>query len=747
MVILQQHSQTGEYPKHISSARLSDPLEDLKACPQWVAWRWGPVRKGGKRGKIPINPSTRLRASVTKSVTWGTYQQALACAQEHGMGGVGFVFTGDDPYFGWDLDNCRDPETGVIHPAALALAARFGTYWEVSPSGTGIKGVGIGCKPKPPTEGKKPRCTSGDTPWGGKIELYDQRQYFTITEEPLGGRGSFVRDAQDVLDSVCLEFIPEPQKPVQPPVRTDTNHKRTLSERELLEKARNAKQLGPKFIALYDHGDLSWCGNDASRADNDLMSMLAYWTGHDRAWMESLFSGSALARRDKWTSRPDYRERTIDHAIKNTSKIYEPEKYSPREGSTNTRDKLEEIHHYARFVYRWTKIAGDSQKGARDRDALKVMLRAAWRANSLEIDMNGRDLMVAGGFGKRATAAKALTSLQDTHRWLVKVADAKGAKADRYRITPPADSKVDQALIRDTHPIGDQALIRDNYLTTTPPCEYQVLGPRLGKSVEIRNTSPISDKEYDKNGRRIVQSSKAPVSSVGKVAAWVLDLIHYYSRITGEPAPIGFLEERTNARRDHLKSRPIRKLIEARLILEVEGGYTTPEDVPERLDRELEDSGCNEKKRRQEEENAKDREISFIHRMRKAGADYDHIAAETGRSVAEIMDILKPPDEAPTYDDLDILKGRREIRNADGYIEDVQKADGFGYFPNPKSREPRLSSTAEVSKGNVPEDKHPLECDCLKCSITAPRYARPARTAPEAIREPLPERERELVPA
>ncbi len=747
MVILQQHSQTGEYPKHISSARLSDPLEDLKACPQWVAWKWGPVRKGGKRGKIPINPSTRLMASVTKSVTWGTYQQALACAQEHGMGGVGFVFTGDDPYFGWDLDNCRDPETGVIHPAALALAARFGTYYEVSPSGTGIKGVGIGCKPKPPTEGKKPRCTSKDTPWGGQIELYDQRQYFTITEEPLGERGLPIRDAQDALDSVCLEFIPEPQKPAQAPVRTDTNRARTLTEAELLEKARNGKH-GPKFIALYDRGDISWSGNDASGADNDLMTQLAFWGGKDPAWMESLFSQSALGRRDKWTSRPDYRKRTIDHAIAHTTKIYEPEKYQPRKGSTNTRDTISRLERYAVLGHPWEEITGNSSSGASDYTAFVVMLRAAREANSLEIDMNVRDLAVAGGFGGRETATKALARLQDTHRWLVKVADAKGEKAARYRIKDIAPSIRDQALIA-THPKVDQALIREQFSSNYPPCEYQVLGLVLGKSVQIRNTSPISDKEFDKNGRPLSHGGKAPVSSVGMVAARVLDIIHYYSLVTGEPATLEFIHERTRIRRDHLKDRPVRKLLDAGLILEDSSGYTTPEDVPERLDRELEDSGSNAKTRMQKEKNAKDREISSIHRMRKAGADYDRIAAETGRSVAFIMDILKPPDEAPTYDDLDRLKEDREIRNADGYIGDVQKADGFGYFPNPKSREPRLSSTAEVSKaevskaepsqepresrlsrseeaprGNVPEDKHPLFCDCLKCSIPAPRYAR-----------------------
>ena len=40
--------------------------------------------------------------------------------------------------------------------------------------------------------------------------------------------------------------------------------------------------------------------------------------------MERLFSVSALGHREKWTGRPDYRKRTIDEAIKDCSRVYEP---------------------------------------------------------------------------------------------------------------------------------------------------------------------------------------------------------------------------------------------------------------------------------------------------------------------------------------------------------------------------------------------------------------------------------------
>jgi hypothetical protein len=727
----------GEYLRHNGTTRLGDPLEDLKALPQWLAWRYGREREDGKRGKVPVNPSTRRNASVEVPTSWGSYQKALACAQEHGYEGVGFVFTADDPYFGMDLDDCREKGTGEIHPAALKIVEELGAYTEVSPSGTGIKMIGKGMKP-----GKK--CVSNNTPWGGKIELYDQKRFFTITEDVLEGAGSFVRDSQDALDSVYREFFPAPEKPVQPPVRTDTNHKRTLSERELLDKARNAKH-GPKFVALYDRGDLSWSGNDASGADNDLMTQLAFWTGKDAARMEALFSQSALGRRDKWIDRPDYRKRTIDHAIARTSKSYEPEKHQPRKGSTTTRDKLRRLAYHAVLGHPWTERAGDSRDIARDYAAYMTMLATAWKANSLEIGVSEREMMVSGGFGKKATAAKAIASLIDTHRVLVKIDDGSPGESARYRIKDTA------------HPIGDQSKMQDKFSSITPPLWVYEIGSLLGKSVEIRNTSPTTDKEFDKNGRRIVRGKAAPVASVGKVAAWVLDIIHYYSRITGEPATLEFLEERTDIRRDHIKSRHVRKLLDAGLILEDSGGYTTPEDVEELLDQELEISGCDEKTRQQEEKNAKEREIMHIHRMRKAGADFDRIASRTGRSVAFVMDVLKIPDLAPSYEELDMLKERREIRNADGYIEELERPSelwtdtfpepdgdqeplGHEYAgaspPEPSSepRESRLSRPEETPRGNVPparasegrslEDEHPLECDCLECSFPAIRYAR-----------------------
>ena len=115
---------------------MTTALDELRALPQWVAFRLIPSQKRpGKTDKIPVNPHNGKNASVTNPETWGTYDQAIdrACSDE--LGGVGFVFTSSDPYIGIDLDGCI--EGGELEPWALAIIERLASYTETSPSGNG----------------------------------------------------------------------------------------------------------------------------------------------------------------------------------------------------------------------------------------------------------------------------------------------------------------------------------------------------------------------------------------------------------------------------------------------------------------------------------------------------------------------------------------------------------------------------------------------------------------------------------
>ena len=62
-------------------------------------------------------------------------------AERRKFAGVGFVLTEDDDYTGIDLDKCRDPVTEKLDLWAEDIVALGETYWETSPSGTGLRAI------------------------------------------------------------------------------------------------------------------------------------------------------------------------------------------------------------------------------------------------------------------------------------------------------------------------------------------------------------------------------------------------------------------------------------------------------------------------------------------------------------------------------------------------------------------------------------------------------------------------------
>ena len=148
----------------------------LRVHRQWVCWR--EAARTDKRGarkltKVPYTPETGTKASTTNHLTWSSFEKACEAFQANGSpyAGIGFVFSEDDPYTGVDLDKCRNPKTGEVAPWAQEWIKRFGSYTEVSPTGTGIHII-----------------TTGETPHNGKttvdgktVEIYSIERYFTIT--------------------------------------------------------------------------------------------------------------------------------------------------------------------------------------------------------------------------------------------------------------------------------------------------------------------------------------------------------------------------------------------------------------------------------------------------------------------------------------------------------------------------------------------------------------------------------------
>ncbi|MEM9753655.1 MAG: hypothetical protein AAF916_09765, partial [Planctomycetota bacterium] len=150
---------------------------DLQEHDQWVLWRYD--RRGDDVTKVPCSVRGRL-AKANDPRTWASFEEALAAYRRGGFAGIGFVFSADDPFAGVDLDDCRDGD-GELDDRARGIVESFGTYTEVSPSGSGVNML---CRADAIPKGKNV----------GWCELYTGGRFFTITGQRVPGTPAIVND-------------------------------------------------------------------------------------------------------------------------------------------------------------------------------------------------------------------------------------------------------------------------------------------------------------------------------------------------------------------------------------------------------------------------------------------------------------------------------------------------------------------------------------------------------------------------
>lgn len=170
---------------------------ELKSWPQWVTWRWG-VRDG-KRAKVPASPATGQSLDPLVPANWRGFEDALRSLSSDYADGIGFVFSEDDPFCGFDLDDCRNPESGAMPVWAWDVVRAFGTYTEISPSGEGVKGF---------VRGRLPGKGGPKNVGGRTVELYDRKRFFAVTGDHLEGTPKTVAEGQAVLD----ELLPDAEQ-------------------------------------------------------------------------------------------------------------------------------------------------------------------------------------------------------------------------------------------------------------------------------------------------------------------------------------------------------------------------------------------------------------------------------------------------------------------------------------------------------------------------------------------------------
>lgn len=123
----------------------------MRQARRWAPWRaiWNETK--GKYEKIPHRAAKPEYGLSNKGQAgWCGFDEALAAYRANidgpalfnrdgervVFGGVGYLMTGPHGVSGIDLDHCV--KDGQIDPWALEIAAKFDSYTEVSPSGTGL---------------------------------------------------------------------------------------------------------------------------------------------------------------------------------------------------------------------------------------------------------------------------------------------------------------------------------------------------------------------------------------------------------------------------------------------------------------------------------------------------------------------------------------------------------------------------------------------------------------------------------
>lgn len=282
---------------------------------------WNREVRDGKPTKVPYQAHhPALRAAVDDPGTWAPLVDAIA-AYEDGKGDGAGVVLGDG-LVGVDLDGCRDPLTGAITGEAQAIIDALDSYTEISPSGTGVHILLRGALP--PGGRRK-----------GKVEMYAEGRYFTVTGLHLAGTPRTVEHRSVELAALHARLFGTngngDRHPVPPAIEP------TPDDGELLDRARAAAN-GAKFSALLA-GDTTGYPSP-SEADQAFVNMLAFWTGGDAGRMDRLFRQSGLMR-EKWDrrcGRETYGQRTIATAIAGCRDFYTPRPPMPA-ARTSTRPR------------------------------------------------------------------------------------------------------------------------------------------------------------------------------------------------------------------------------------------------------------------------------------------------------------------------------------------------------------------------------------------------------------------------
>lgn len=265
---------------------------ELRALPQFVAWRYELLPGADKPTKPLYDPRTGWHAKSDDPATWVPFDVAVSATQTSShYNGIGYVLTDNDPYTFIDLDT-YDPKLSEEDRARhKAIAEAFKGYAEVSPSGNGLHLI-----------------VRGRVPVGRRragVEIYSAGRYMTMTGNVW--RNAPIIDEQELLTTLWNELGDNIV------LDTTTDKAQSQTDHQICDAAASALNKD-KFIALYT-GQWQQFYHSQSEADFALVDIIAYFT-QNREQITRIFRASALGQRDK-AKRNDYMNRMLHRAFDN----------------------------------------------------------------------------------------------------------------------------------------------------------------------------------------------------------------------------------------------------------------------------------------------------------------------------------------------------------------------------------------------------------------------------------------------
>ena len=188
----------------------------LKNTDRWGLWCRGKDKPGGRYGKAPVDPETGLNTNAHNPDVWRSLDEALRIykvgqIRTTKVAGISFDLpTEPEPIcyrqdgtplylIGLDFDLCVDDADGkpVVSDEVQNILTTLGSpYYEISPSGTGIRAFVT--YPKPLKGRNK-----------DQREMYSGGRFFTVT-----GRGSGdIIEAPQALEKLASEWFDKPKRP------------------------------------------------------------------------------------------------------------------------------------------------------------------------------------------------------------------------------------------------------------------------------------------------------------------------------------------------------------------------------------------------------------------------------------------------------------------------------------------------------------------------------------------------------